>query len=63
MINFLKNSATIIAVILLFLLTGLIPNEEEQHILFTAETGGEGACIDYDQTENIINVKTATLPF
>ena len=56
MINFLKNSATIIAVILLFLLTGLIPNEEEQHILFTAETGGEGACIDYDQTENIINV-------
>ena len=56
MINFLKNSATIIAVILLFLLTGLIPNEEEQHILFTTETGGEGTCIDYDQTENIINV-------
>ena len=55
MINFLKNSATVIAVILLFLLTGLIPSER-LHLPFTVEAGEEGACIDYDQTENTINV-------
>ncbi len=48
-----KNSTTFTA-ILLFLLTGLI-SFEQHHIRFTAEAG-EDACIDFDQTENTINV-------
>jgi poly(beta-D-mannuronate) C5 epimerase len=55
MTNLLKNSTTVAAAILLFLLTGLIPYEQ-QHLRFTAEAGEEGACIDYDQTENTINL-------
>ena len=53
MIDLRKNSTTFSA-ILLFLLTGLI-SFEQHPIRFTAEAG-EDACIDFDQTENIINV-------
>jgi poly(beta-D-mannuronate) C5 epimerase len=42
--------------ILLFLLTGLIPYEQQLH-RFTAEAGREvDACIDYNQTENTITI-------
>jgi mannuronan 5-epimerase len=55
MTNLLKNSTIVGAALLLFLLTGLMPYEQE-HLRFTAEAGEGGACIDYDQTENTINV-------
>jgi poly(beta-D-mannuronate) C5 epimerase len=55
MTNPLKNSTIVAAAILLFLLTGLMPYEQK-HLRFTAEAGEGGACIDYDQTENTINV-------
>ncbi|MDQ3852963.1 MAG: hypothetical protein M3299_09030, partial [Thermoproteota archaeon] len=51
MTNLLKNSTIVATAILLFLLTGLY---EQKHIRFSVEAGG--ACIDYDQTENTINV-------
>jgi len=53
MTNLLKTSTIVATAILLFLLTGLMPYEQK-HIRFSAEAGG--ACIDYDQTENTINV-------
>ena len=55
MTNLLKNSTIVGAALLLFLLTELMPYEQE-HLRFTAEAGEGGACIDYDQTENTINV-------
>ena len=55
MTNLLKNSTIVAAAILLFLLIGLMPYEQE-HLRFTTEAGEGGACIYYDQTENTINV-------
>jgi parallel beta-helix repeat protein len=47
---------TAASTILLFLLTGLIPYEQQLH-RFTAEAGREAAaCIDYNQTENTITI-------
>jgi hypothetical protein len=52
-----KNSITGATAILLFIITGLIPYEHHHHHLrFTAEAGRGGACIDYDQTENTIDI-------
>jgi parallel beta-helix repeat protein len=42
--------------ILLFLLTSLIPYEQQQHLRFTAEAGEGGACIDYETSENTIAI-------
>ncbi|MGH9990891.1 MAG: NosD domain-containing protein, partial [Nitrososphaera sp.] len=50
-----KNSIAVAATVLLSSMTGLIPHQEQQlHYLNTAEAGGGGACIDYDQRENTI---------
>jgi mannuronan 5-epimerase len=54
MTNRRKNSITVTAVILLFLLTGLILYEQ-QHFRFTAEAG-EVACIEYEEADNTITV-------
>jgi parallel beta-helix repeat protein len=58
MTNLRKNSITV-AAFLLFLLTGLISFEQHHHLRFAAEAGDD-ACIDYDQTENTINVNCNT---
>src|SRR5215208_2355259 len=50
----LKNSIIIAAGLLLFLITGLTPYQQEQLHHFTAYAGEGGACIDYDQSENAI---------
>jgi parallel beta-helix repeat protein len=52
-----KNSIPVAAVcaILLFLLIDLI-FYQQPHLRFIAEAGEGGPCIDYDQTENTINV-------
>ena len=54
MTNLCKKYTTVAAVVLLFLLIGLIPYEH-QHLRFTAE-GGEVACIDYEEEVNTITV-------
>src|ERR671910_3355842 len=54
MTNLCKKYTTVAAVVLLFLLIGLIPYEH-QHLRFTAE-GGEVACIDYEEEENTITI-------
>jgi parallel beta-helix repeat protein len=54
MILLSKDSITVAGAILLFLITGIIPYEQ-QHLRFTAEAGG-GACIDYDAAENTIAI-------
>jgi hypothetical protein len=58
-----KYIAIATAVILLpFLITSIIPYEQQQHRLrFTAEAGGGGGggggvCIDYDRSENTIDI-------
>jgi mannuronan 5-epimerase len=55
MTNLCQNSIPLTTTILLFILLGLIPYGQ-QHLRFTAEAG-ESVCIEYDQTENTINVK------
>jgi mannuronan 5-epimerase len=55
MTNLCKNSIPLTITILLFILLGLMPYGQ-QHLRFTAEAG-ENVCIEYDQTENTINVK------
>jgi parallel beta-helix repeat protein len=53
-----KNSITVGAavILLLFLITGVIPYEQN-HIRFTAEAGTEEEeCIDYDRSKNTITV-------
>src|SRR5215210_2906382 len=54
MITLKKNSIIIAAGLLLFLITGLTPYQQEQLHHFTAYAGEGGACIDYDQSENAI---------
>src|SRR5215211_4137863 len=58
--TFLGKTSIIIATAtsLLFLLTGILPYQQQQpHYFNTAEAGGEGgACIDYDQSENTITI-------
>jgi parallel beta-helix repeat protein len=55
-----KNYSAIAVTTLLFLLTGLILQYEQQHHLpFTAEAG-ELECIDYDEEENTITVNCST---
>jgi hypothetical protein len=53
-----KYIAIATAVILLpFLITSIIPYEQQQHRLrFTAEAGWGGVCIDYDRSENTIAI-------
>jgi hypothetical protein len=53
-----KYIAIATAVILLpFLITSIIPYEQQQQRLrFTAEAGGGGVCIDYDRSENTIAI-------
>ena len=52
--NLYKNSTTLVAaVIILFLLTGMMAYHYPQHISVMAQTG-ELACIDYDEGENTI---------
>jgi mannuronan 5-epimerase len=54
MTNLNKHSTTTVAaIILLFLLTGLVPYQQPQHVPFTAEAG-ELACIGYNEGENTI---------
>jgi mannuronan 5-epimerase len=56
-----KNSITVgagVILLLLFLITSIIPYEQN-HIRFTAEAGteeGEGGCIDYERSENTITI-------
>ena len=54
-----KTSIIVATANLLFLLTGIIPYQQQHqqqfHYFNTAEAG-EGECIDYDQTENIIAI-------
>jgi parallel beta-helix repeat protein len=54
MITLKKNSIIIAAGLLLFLITGLTPYQQEQLHHFTAYAGEGGACIDHDQSENAI---------
>src|SRR5215213_6896903 len=54
MITLKKNSIIIAAGLLLFLITGLTPYQQEQLHHFTAYAGEGGACIDHDQSENTI---------
>src|SRR5215210_8090356 len=57
MITLKKNSIIIAAGLLLFVITGLVPQQQEKLHHFTAYAGGEGeACIDYDQSENTISI-------
>src|SRR5215210_7176186 len=57
MITLKKNSIIIAAGLLLFVITGLVPQQQEKLHYFTAYAGGEGeACIDYDQSENTISI-------
>ena len=54
-----KKSINVAAavILLLFLLTIIIPYGQQWHHLgFTAYAGEEGACIDYDQSENTITI-------
>jgi mannuronan 5-epimerase len=54
MSNLNKHSTTTVAaIIFLFLLTGLIPYQQSQHVPFTAEAG-ELACIGYNEDENTV---------
>jgi len=56
MTNLNKHSTTTVAgIILLFLLTGLVPYQQPQHVPFTAEAG-ELACIGYNEGENTITI-------
>jgi parallel beta-helix repeat protein len=55
MTNLYKNSITVAGTVLLFLLTGLLPYQQQSQHRFTAEAG-EGACIDFDETGNTITV-------
>jgi hypothetical protein len=54
-----KTSIIVAIANLLFLLTGIIPYQQQHqqqfHYFNTAEAG-EGECIDYDQTENAIAI-------
>ncbi|MDQ3835499.1 MAG: hypothetical protein M3270_01005, partial [Thermoproteota archaeon] len=43
-------------ILLLFLLTGLLPSLHAQLDLFNTAEAGQLACIDYDESENIISV-------
>jgi parallel beta-helix repeat protein len=52
---FSKNAITLAHTILLFLIAGIIPYEQ-QHLRFVVEAGGGGPCIDYDSTENTIAI-------
>ena len=45
-----KDSITVAAVILFFLITSTLPYEHQQYLRFTAEAG-EVACIEYDDDE------------
>src|SRR5918995_4144146 len=56
-----KNSITVTtaaAIILLFVITGVIPYEyhRQNHLRFIAEAGGGGPCIDYETSENTIAI-------
>ncbi|HZA99948.1 MAG TPA: hypothetical protein VE308_02885, partial [Nitrososphaera sp.] len=57
-----KNSITVTtataAIILLFVITGVIPYgyHQQNHLRFTAEAGGGGPCIDYETSENTIAI-------
>src|SRR5918995_2001699 len=56
-----KNSITVTtaaAIILLFIITGIIPYgyHQQNHLRFTAEAGEGGPCIDYETSENTIAI-------
>jgi hypothetical protein len=54
-----RNSIAIVATVLLSSITGLIPHQPHQQLLYfhAAEAGvGGGACIDYDRSENTITI-------
>lgn len=52
---FKKDSITIAADLLLFLITGLIPYQQQLQLHhFAAYAGAGGVCIEYDQSENTI---------
>ena len=55
MTNLCKKFTTMTTVILLFCFVGLISIGELHHLRFTAEAG-VSLCIEYDQTDNTINV-------
>jgi mannuronan 5-epimerase len=54
-----RNSIAIVSTVLLSSITGLIPYQPHQQLLYfhAAEAGvGGGACIDYDRSENTITI-------
>jgi parallel beta-helix repeat protein len=52
-----KNSIAVVATVLLFSMTGLLPHQEQQQLhYFNAAEAGRGPCIEYDQTENSISI-------
>jgi parallel beta-helix repeat protein len=57
----IKNSTNVIiatAIILLFVITGVIPygHHQQNHLRFTAEAGEGGPCIGYETAENTIAI-------
>jgi parallel beta-helix repeat protein len=56
MTNLCKKYTTVAIAILVFLLTGLIPYEQNPHLPFSAEAGEGGTCLDYDAAENTIAI-------